>query len=260
MKNNVERGCHLMSSQIFPDDHSLPDKEKNDKDDVKSDKENINKALTKATTWTKMNESADDANKPLTQIQKQFIQNYIDRGFNIGQASLDLFPNKCKATAKAKGWEIYRLPHVKKEIDKLVMQHMHDKGLNKDACLTKWLDMINADITDYIQWDIVDGKVVVNILPSSQVDGTVVKTVKVNKNGQLELEMYDKQTALKQLGEMMGWYPGRTNNLEISGKGGAPIQVEAVRSRILDRLARSGAAERPVDTIEAEATRITEDE
>ncbi|MFA5037655.1 MAG: terminase small subunit [Candidatus Izemoplasmatales bacterium] len=181
-----------------------------------------------------------DADKNLTKLQKAFVEEYISNDFNVAEAGRKIYTKSPKSAHKW-AWETFRLPHVKKEIERRVQEKLHDQGFSKDSIIQEWLRMAKSDIADFIEWDFRLNEEthayepIIHVRRSEEVDTKVMKSVKVGRNGKLEFEMYDKQQALKQLGELMGIYP-KTSQVEVVGKDGGAIQIEDVRSKLLERL------------------------
>jgi hypothetical protein len=185
-----------------------------------------------------------DEDKPLTKLQKEFIEEYLKNDFNVCEAGRKVYTKNPK-TANSWAWSTFRLPHVKKEIERRVQEKMHDEGFNKDSIVQEWLRMAKSDIADFVDWqftydeDTGTYRPIINVRRSDEVDTRCLKSVKIGKNGRLEFEMYDKQAALKQLGELMGIYP-KNQTVEVVGKDGGAIQIEDVRAKLLERLNKIG--------------------
>jgi len=137
------------------------------------------------------------------------------------------------------------LPHVKKEIERRVQEKLHDQGFNKDSIIQEWLRMAKSDIADFIDWDFRYNEETQSYQPNihmrraEEVDTRSIKSIKIARSGKMEFELYDKQAALKQLGELMGIYP-KNNTVEVVGKDGGAIQIEDVRTKLLERLNKMG--------------------
>jgi hypothetical protein len=79
---------------------------------------------------------------------------------------------------------------------------------NREAVAYTLLCMANTKLTDIMSWDD-EGQV--KIKPSSQIPDhalQAIKSIKVNKNGELELELYDKVGVLRLLAKASGLLDG----------------------------------------------------
>lgn len=194
-----------------------------------------------------------DKDRHLTKLQKEFVENYLTNNFDVCKAARLTYTKNPKS-AHRWGWDTFRLPNVETEIKRRVQEAMHDAGYNKETLVMEWLRMAKSDIGNFIEWELVHNldtntyTPVVNVKDSHEVDTSIIKSVKVSRTGKLEFEMYDKQNALKQLGELMGIYPKAANNLEITGKDGGAIQIEDVRAKLLERLNKIVSTTEPDDT------------
>jgi len=185
-----------------------------------------------------------DENKPLTKLQKAFVEEYLTNDFNVCEAGRKVYTKNPKA-AHSWAWDTFRLPHVKKEIERRVQEKLHDQGFSKDSIVQEWLRMAKSDIADFVDWDFryneetQSYQPVIHMRRAEEVDTRNIKSIKIARNGKMEFELYDKQRALKELGELMGIYP-KTSTMEVVGKDGGAIQIEDVRTKLLERLNKMG--------------------
>lgn len=199
-------------------------------------------------------ESVDDKDKKLTQRQKAFVEAYLSNGFNVQGAGRIAHPTCNPKSLAGWAWTTFRLPHVQAEIERRKEQVLHDMGFNKEHLIQEWMRLANADASDFVEWELrYDEQTqtytpIIRMKPSSEVDGACIKSVKIGRTGKIEFELYDKTTALKQVGEIMGVYP-KTSQVEITGKDGNPIQIEEVKNKLLDKLNKMAVvAEKAVNT------------
>jgi hypothetical protein len=83
---------------------------------------------------------------------------------------------------------------------------------NKEAVAYSLLCMANTKITDIMEWD-EDGKIQVKAskdIPEHALQA--IKTIRVNKDGNLELELYDKVGVLRLLAKASGLLDGPENS------------------------------------------------
>jgi hypothetical protein len=181
--------------------------------------------------------SIDDKEKPLTVMEKTFAENFVSCGFSVQKAGALCWGLDPKAN-EYRGWKMYNLPHVKKYIEELSEKRLKDMGFTKESVLEQYLKVSQADLGDFVEWaSDPDGKVTINTKSSKDVDTSLVKKIKTDKFGQVEIELHDKMNALKNIADILGLIP-KQNSMEIVGKGGGPIQVEIVRERLSERLTR----------------------
>lgn len=182
-----------------------------------------------------------DKDRKLTKLQKEFVDNYLALNFDVCAAGRKTYTKNPKS-AHRWAWDTFRLPHVEAEIKRRVQETLHDAGYNKETLVLEWLKMAKSDISNFLEWEMHHDEEtntytpVVRVKDSSEMDTGCIKSVKVSRTGKLEFEMYDKQNALKQLGELMGAYPKTAAAMEITGKDGGAIQIEDVRAKLLERL------------------------
>ena len=191
-------------------------------------------------------EAIDDKDKKLNHRQIIFVESYLINGFNVAAAGNTAHPT-CNPKSKAGwAWHTFRMPHVKAEIDRRKEEVLHDMGFNKEHLVAEWMRLANADTSDFVEWELRYNEQtqlytpIIRMKPSSEVDGACIKSVKIGRTGKIEFELYDKTVAMKQVGEIMGLYP-KTTQVELTGKDGNAIQVEEVRSKLLERLEKIAA-------------------
>lgn len=184
-----------------------------------------------------------DKDRPLTKLQKEFVDNYLKMNFDVCAAGRATYTKNPKS-AHRWAWDTFRLPNVENEIKRRVQETLHDAGFNKETLVVEWLKMAKSDIKDFIEWELDHNEDTNTYTPIVRVKNTEelgdktagIKSVKVSRTGKLEFEMYDKQNALKQLGELMGAYPKSNPTLELTGKDGGAIKIEDVRAKLLEKL------------------------
>lgn len=182
-----------------------------------------------------------DKDRNLTKLQKEFVDNYLALNFDVCAAGRKTYTKNPKS-AHRWAWDTFRLPNVEAEIKKRVQETLHDAGFNKETLVMEWLKMAKSDISNFIEWELIHNPdtntytPIVTVKDSSDMDTSCVKSVKVSRTGKLEFEMYDKQNALKQIGELMGAYPKSSSAIEITGKDGGAIEIETVRTKLLEKL------------------------
>lgn len=190
---------------------------------------------------THKSEAVDDKDKKLNHRQIVFVDAYLMNGFNVIAAGRVAHPTCNPKSLAGWAWKTFRMPHVAAEINKRKEEVLHDMGFNKEHLVAEWMKLANADASDFVEWELrYDEQLqvytpIIRMKPSSEVDGACIKSVKIGRTGKIEFELYDKTVAMKQVGEIMSIYP-KTSQVEITGKDGGAIQIEDVRSKLLERL------------------------
>jgi hypothetical protein len=101
---------------------------------------------------------------------------------------------------------------------------------NKEAVAYSLLCMANTKITDIMEWD-EDGKIQVKAskdIPEHALQA--IKTIRVNKDGNLELELYDKVGVLRLLAKASGLLdnPENSDKPSVIGINIKPPDIEDV--------------------------------
>lgn len=131
-------------------------------------------------------------------------------------------------TANANGSRLLVNASVKKEIDRLKAERQHGIFLDGMAVLQKYIDIAFSDITDFIQFgkkyvpdrNLLTGELVldddgepvmrtydfVDIVNSSDVDGSMITEVKQGKEG-ISIKLADKMKALEMLTKYLDLVP-----------------------------------------------------
>jgi len=186
-------------------------------------------------------EAVDDKDKKLNHRQIVFVDAYLMNGFNVIAAGRIAHPTCNPKSLAGWSWKTFRMPHVTAEINKRKEEVLHDMGFNKEHLVAEWMKLANADASDFVEWELKYEPEtqtylpIIRMKPSSEVDGACIKSVKIGRTGKIEFELYDKTVAMKQVGEIMGLYP-KTQQVEITGRDGSPIQVEEIKNKMLEKL------------------------
>lgn len=142
--------------------------------------------------------------------QEAFITEYL-RDFNATQAAIRA--GYSERTAAVIGSENLRKPNIAAEIQRRIAE----KSMGADEVALRLADHARGDISDFL--DITPGGIGINLQKAQQLGKTnLIKKVKFrtqtskNKDGvetetrDIEIELYDAQTALEKLGRVfMGW-------------------------------------------------------
>jgi phage terminase small subunit len=78
---------------------------------------------------------------------------------------------------------------------------------------------------------IIDYKQIVDVIDSDSVDGSVIQEISISKDGTFKFKLHDKMAALEKMGKHLGMF---TDKMELTGKNGAPIQVQNMTDAEID--------------------------
>lgn len=155
-------------------------------------------------------------NDNLTNAQKMFCLHYLE-DFNATKAYEKVYKVDYQS-AKTAGNRLLTNVHIKKELRRLKAELQHEVFLGVGDIMQNYAKQATADITDYVTFgkreiEVTgmfgpikdeDGRVLkkevnyVDFRESDFVDGTVIKSVKMGKDGPV-VELYDKQKAMSEL-------------------------------------------------------------
>jgi len=178
-----------------------------------------------------------DKDQKLTNQERNFAELYVEHDFSAIKAGMLLFGKNCM-DANVRGSRMAAKPNVKAYIQELAEQKLISMGWSRERVIEEWLNILGADLADFVQWGYDNnGKAIMQLTPSDKINTKAVKSVKMDKNGNVEISLYDKMTALKNIGEMLDLYPKATKMELIDSKGG-DVQINIVRERIGEKLER----------------------
>lgn len=150
------------------------------------------------------------SNDELNDRQRLFCLHYI-KSFNATKAYQKAY--ECSyEIAMVNGHKLLRNTKIKNEILELKQNRLNREFLSEEDIFQKYMDIAFADMTDYLEWGTEkvetkpDKKASVNrvcLKPSSEVDGTLVNEIKIDKSGAVTLKLTDRMKALNWLSEHM---------------------------------------------------------
>ena len=218
-------------------------------------------------------------NSDLTEREEMFCY-YYSQYPNQTKAYMKAYKNDNYNTSQTGAWGLMRKPKIVNRIRAL------KRGVQESALL-EIADIINelkrqafADLSDYIEYETVkvlhfekkDGKYtkkpiidpetgeqafhyknIVRLKDKEKTDTTLIKSVKLNKEGHVEIEMYDKQKALIELLKFMN--DGKLNNAKLEKlqadtdisksraalMSGSDDKVEKAVTNLMDALREAGS-------------------
>lgn len=170
----------------------------------------------------------------LSKKQQAFIQEYLI-DLNATQAAIRA--GYSSHTAHEQGAQLLAKLSIRAEVDKAMAIRSRRTGISQDRVLHEVAKIAFADIKDFVSFytaktvvdyddngaPIVDYKQVVEVKPSSEVDGTLISEISIAKDGTLKFKLHDKGAALDKLGKHLGMFVDR---MEHTGKDGGPIQTQ----------------------------------
>lgn len=186
-------------------------KHDHDWDNERSDKKSERSERKKKQKKTEISEEVAvfDEESDLTDKQKLFCLLYV-KYFNATKAYQKAY--ECSYdSAVANGSRLLRNDKVKNEIKRLKQGRLNQEMLSAEDVMQKYINIAFSDITDYVEFD--EGEV--QLKKSSQVDGTLIKEVKMGKFGP-SIKLIDSTKGLQWLSEHFK---------ETEGTGNDEIQI-----------------------------------
>lgn len=143
---------------------------------------------------------SDVSNKKLT-FQQQLFCVYVSSGETLQQSYILAYncsrDNSNKYNCKA----LYATPGIREEITSLSRQYAISCDYNPMELMQNLVNIGQSDIGDFVEFgeEVNDkGKRTnfVRLKDSTKLDTSVIKSIKVGKDGAIDIQMYDKLTAL----------------------------------------------------------------
>ena len=153
----------------------------------------------------------------MTPKQKAFVFEYL-KDFNATQAAIRA--GYSQKTAGVIGHENLRKPNIAEIID----DEFNKRAMSAYEVLSRTSDIARGSAEDYLKFDDY-GHVSID-LERMRDDGKLhlVKKYKVTKQA-VEVELYDAQAALVQMGKQHGLFPNRQ---EVTGDDGGPLRIKFI--------------------------------
>jgi phage terminase small subunit len=158
--------------------------------------------------------------------QKLFADEYLI-DLNATQAAIRA--GYSKKTAAEMGYENLNKPHIKAYIAKRMKDREKRTEITQDMVLQELAKIGFVDIKSYLKYctekvevdfdevankPIYGYKQIIDMKDSDDVDGAVISEVSLGKDGTFKFKLYDKVSALKEMGKHLGV----TEKTELSGK------------------------------------------
>ena len=110
---------------------------------------------------------------------------------------------------------------------------------NREAVAYALLCMANTKITDIMKWqEDEDGKLQVKVKPASEIPDHAlqsIKSIKINKQGELEVELYDKVGVLRLLAKASGLLEAPEDESNKPSVIGINIQAPEIQDVEIDK-------------------------
>lgn len=155
------------------------------------------------------------AKKKLSPMRQRFVAEYL-KDLNASQAAIRA--GYSEKTAYVQGPRLIGEPSVKAAIDAAIKRRNKRLELSQDKVVRELVKIGMADIKDYLSYRTAltqvdvndDGEPVIGyapiieLVPSEDVDGTVIQEVSISQRGVFSFKLADKMKALELLARHLG--------------------------------------------------------
>jgi hypothetical protein len=174
---------------------------------------------------------SDEWAKNLDAKEHLFVEGYLQT-LNKRQAAE--YAGYSHETAKRFAYEIFKRPHVREAIERLLRTRT---GVTKTWLIDKLVAIIDTDLADVSDWN-EDGDLVFKTSGELTAEQKVAVSEIAQERGRdgartLKIRLYDKLAAMGHLAKLLNMLIDRQ---EISGPNGGPVEVTDHRARITERL------------------------
>ena len=169
----------------------------------------------------------------LSKREQRFVELYIS-GNSATESAVKAGYKRSTADLMAK--VLLKEPNIQEEINWRVENNLRKSGFTKEKIIQEWCKLAFTNLTDVIEWNADGESIKIKLKSSDDIDSNqaaAIKKLAITK-GNMQIEMHDKGGALKQLGELLGIYPSQ--KVELTGKDGEPIQIDAVKDKLLSKI------------------------
>jgi phage terminase small subunit len=161
----------------------------------------------------------------LSKKHQAFVNEYFLCGLNATEAYSRAYPGASRETARRNGSALLTNTDISEEVER----RLKERQLSADEVLARLSDMAKADMRDFIKpIDVGNDRIVMLVdLGKALAEGKthLIKKVKYNAQGGLEIELHDSQAALEKVGRHYGLFKDLQ---EVTGPGGGPITFKEV--------------------------------
>ena len=186
------------------------------------------------------------ADKPLTPKQERYVQGLF-AGKSQREAYVEAYDtaNMKSKTIDEKACLLAGQGKIKarlKELQDEVKDAIKAKNIiTVEEILTEYAKIAKADIKDFLNFGMKDVIIegadgsrmkiptqIIEVKDSDEVDGTMISEVSISKDGTFKFKLHDKLKALEMAGKHQGMF---VEKHEVTGKDGAPIEIESPEQR-----------------------------
>lgn len=171
------------------------------------------------------------AKKKLSPMRQRFVAEYL-KDLNATQAAIRA--GYSERSAYVQGPRLLGEPEVKAAIDAAIERRNKRLKIDQDKVIHELAKVALADIKDYLSYrtektqvgvdeegnPVFDYRPVIELVPSENVDGTIIQEVSLSQKGVFSFKLADKMKALELLGRHLGMF---TDNVNLSGEVGVRV-------------------------------------
>ncbi|KJS67107.1 MAG: hypothetical protein JL50_10940 [Peptococcaceae bacterium BICA1-7] len=129
---------------------------------------------------------------------------------------------------------------IKARLNELINELKGRNMITVERTLAELAKIGFADIKQYLEYKtaktvvdhdsetgepVIDYKQIIDVIDSSQVDGSVIQEVSIGKDGTFKFKLHDKMAALDKIGKHLGMFTEKHEH-EVYGKDGGPIKTQ----------------------------------
>jgi len=181
------------------------------------------------------------ARQGLTVKQEKFAQNLFT-GMSQREAYKAAYDaeNMTDKSIDEKACELAANVKITERIGQLTEELRLRNTITVEKVLTELSKIGFADIKQYLEYKtaktvvdydketgdpVIDYKQIVDVVDSSEVDGSVIQEISISKDGTFKFKLHDKMAALEKMAKYLGMF---TEKIEHTGKDGGPIEFEQI--------------------------------
>ncbi len=165
------------------------------------------------------------AKKKLSPMRQRFVAEYL-KDLNATRAAMRA--GYSEKTSHVQGPRLLGEPDVKAAVDAAIARRNKRLEISQDRIVKELAKVGLADIKDYLSYrtaltqvdvtddgePVIDYAPVIELVPSEDVDGTVIQEVSLSAKGVFSFKLQDKLKALELLGRHLGMF---ADNVNLSG-------------------------------------------
>ena len=185
------------------------------------------------------------ARQGLTVKQEKFAQNLFT-GMSQREAYKAAYDaeNMTDKSIDEKACELAANVKITERIGQLTEELRLRNTITVEKVLAELSKIGFADIKQYLEYKtaktvvdydketgdpVIDYKQIVDVVDSSEVDGSVIQEISISKDGMFKFKLHDKMAALEKMGKYLGMF---TEKIEHTGKDGGPMEFEQILKEI----------------------------